>query len=56
MKLLRIAAPALCLAALALCMFIDRKDGLYLPMALCLSMAGNGIIVLSAGREKGGRE
>ena len=56
MKLLRIAALALCLAALALCMFTDRKDGLYLPMALCLSMAGNGINVLSAGREKCGRE
>ena len=56
MKLLRIAAPALCLAALALCMFTDRKNWLYLPMALCLSIAGNGIIVLSASREKGGRE
>ena len=59
MKLLRIAALVLCLAALgalSVCIFTDWKDELYLPLALCLGMAGNGINVLSSGRKKGGRE
>ncbi|MCI6956856.1 MAG: hypothetical protein SPI15_10905 [Candidatus Faecousia sp.] len=59
MKLLRFAALVLCLAALgalAVCIFTDWNDELYLPLALCLGMAGNGINVLSASRKKGGRE
>ena len=44
MKILRIAALLLCLLALgavALCVFTDWNDALFLPLAHALSAAGN---------------
>lgn len=54
MKLLNIAALALCLAslaALAVCIFTDWNDGLCLPLGLFLSAAGNLLNFLS-GRKR----
>lgn len=54
MKLLNIAALALCLAslaALAVCIITDWNDGLCLPLGLFLSAAGNLLNFLS-GRKR----
>ena len=59
MKLLRIAALGLCLAALAailLCIFTDWNDSLFLPLGLCLSVVGNGLNLLANRRHKDGKE
>ena len=49
MKLLRILSLLCCLAAVAaisLCVFTDRNDGLHLPLGLTLSLAENALVVL----------
>ena len=49
MKLLWILSLLCCLAAVAaisLCVFTDRNDGLYLPLGLTLSLAGNALVFL----------
>ncbi|MGN1027699.1 MAG: hypothetical protein ACI4P4_15000 [Faecousia sp.] len=56
MKLLRISALVLCGAALlslAACLFTDRNDGLFLPLALGLCAAGNllNLLAVRAGKE-----
>ena len=59
MKMLKISALVFCLAslaAIAVCIFTDWNDGLYLPLALCLSAVGNGINVFSDNRGNGRRE
>ena len=59
MKSLKIISLILCVAALgavAICIFTDWNDGLYLPLALCLSAVGNGINVFSDNRGNGRRE
>lgn len=59
MKMLKISALVFCLAslaAIAVCIFTDWNDGLYLPLALCLGVVGNGINVFSDNHGKGGRE
>lgn len=55
MKMKYIAGMLLCLAALvclAVCLFTDWNDGLFLPLALCLAVAGNLINILRLGKEK----
>ncbi|MCI5484648.1 MAG: hypothetical protein MR426_06240 [Clostridiales bacterium] len=55
MKMKYIAGMLLCLAALvclAVCLFTDWNDGLFLPLALCLAAAGNLINILRLGKEK----
>ena len=59
MKILKIISLILCVAALgavAICIFTDWNDGLYLPLALCLGAVGNGINVFSDNRGNGRRE
>ena len=59
MKPLKISALVFCLAslaAIAVCIFTDWNDGLYLPLALCLGAVGNGINVFSDNRGNGRRE
>ena len=55
MKMKYIAGMLLCLAALvclAVCLFTDWNDGLFLPLALCLAAAGNLINILRLEKEK----
>lgn len=50
-----IAGMLLCLAALgclAVCLFTDWNDRLFLPLALFLAAAGNLINILRLGKEK----
>ena len=59
MRELKIVALALLLAslgAMAVCIFSDWYDGLCLPLALGLSVVGNGINVLSERKDRGERE
>ena len=59
MKILRIAALAFCLAALAaiaVCIFTDWNDGLFLPLGLALSAAGNILNILYNRKENGKKE
>lgn len=54
-----IVGVVLCLAALvclAVCLFTDWNDGLLLPLALCLCVAGNLINVLRFGSGKSKEE
>ena len=53
MRFAKITALVFCLAslaAIAVCIFTDWNDGLYLPLALCLGAVGNGINVFSDNR------
>ena len=55
MKIEYLVGMFLCLAALvclAVCLFTDWNDGLFLPLALCLAAAGNLISILRLGKEK----
>ncbi|MDD6966587.1 MAG: hypothetical protein PUK18_03655 [Firmicutes bacterium] len=59
MKLKHLIGMILCLAALAsvtICMFTDWNDGLFLPLALGLSVAGNLCNVLPIKWGKNGKE
>lgn len=59
MRFTKITALVFCLAslaAIAVCIFTDWNDGLYLPLALCLGAVGNGINVFSDNRGNGRRE
>ena len=55
MKIEYLVGMLLCLAALvclAVCLFTDWNDGLFLHLALCLAAAGNLINILRLGKEK----
>lgn len=55
MKTKYIIGMFLCMAALlclAVCLFTDWNDELFLPLALCLCVAGNLINVLRFGKGK----
>ena len=59
MKFLRIAALAFCLAALAviaICIFTDWNDDLFLPLGLALSAAGNIMNILYNRKENSEKE
>ncbi|MGN0799232.1 MAG: hypothetical protein ACI4NU_02245 [Christensenellales bacterium] len=59
MKILRIAALAFCtaaLAAIAVCIFTDWNDDLFLPLGLALSAAGNILNILYNRKEIGEKE
>lgn len=59
MKILRIIALFFCiasLAAVAVCIFTDWNDGLYVLLALVLSIGGNAVNILSDLRGKDGKE
>ena len=59
MKTLRFIALFFCLASLAslaVCIFTDWNDGLLLPLALCLSLAGNVLNILANRQDKSRKE
>lgn len=59
MKSIKIIALVLELAALAViavCIFTDWNDELYLPLGLCLSLIGNILCILSVRWDKSERE
>ena len=59
MKMLKIAAPILCLAAvgaIAICILTDWNDGLFLPLALILSAVGNLLNFLCVRKQNGERK
>lgn len=59
MKLLKFASLVILIAsfgALAVCLFTDWNDKLYLPMATCLCLAGNWLNLLSERKGRGERE
>lgn len=59
MSTLRFTALVCCLAgtaAIAVCIFTDWNDALFLPLALALSAAGNLLNVLRIRKEGSGRK
>ena len=59
MKTLRVAALVLCaaaLAAIAVCIFTDWNDDLFLPIGLAASAAGNILNILYSRKENGQKE
>lgn len=59
MNFLRMTALVLCFAALvavAICIFTDWNDGLFLPLGLCLSVAANIFHTLADRHGKGRKE